>query len=81
LGNNYTIELRNIHSYTNTDSNRNSSSFNDNEKVELYDNKLLFYLNDAESYQNTNGEFIKNKIKQLYENGYMNKPKQFLKKK
>ncbi|HEX2405863.1 MAG TPA: SprT family zinc-dependent metalloprotease [Nitrososphaeraceae archaeon] len=67
LGNNYTIELRNIHSYTNTDSNRNSSSFNDNEKVELYDNKLLFYLNDAESYQNTNGEFIKNKIKQLYE--------------
>jgi len=66
LGNNYTIELRNIH--TNTDSNSNTSSLHDNEKAELNDNKLLFYLKDVEIYQDTNDEYIKNKIKELYEN-------------
>jgi predicted metal-dependent hydrolase len=64
LGNNYTIELRNIH--TNTDS--NTTSLNDNEKAELNDNNLLFYLEDVEKYQDTNDEYIKNKIKELYEN-------------
>ena len=64
MGNNYTIELRNIH--TNTDS--NTSSLNDNEKAELNDHNLLFYLKDVENYQDTNDEYIKNKIKELYEN-------------
>ena len=68
LGNNYTIELRNLHSYTDTDnSNSNSSSLNENEKVKLNDNKLLLYLKDIENYQKTNDEFLKNKIKDLYE--------------
>jgi predicted metal-dependent hydrolase len=62
LGNSYIIELSNL--YTDTD---NNTSFNDNEKVELNNNKLLFYLEDLENYQDTNHEFIKNKIKQLYE--------------
>jgi hypothetical protein len=66
LGNNYTIELRNLH--TDTDSNSNPFSLNDNEKAELNDNKLLFYLKDVENYQDTNDESIKNKIKELYEN-------------
>jgi predicted metal-dependent hydrolase len=64
LGNNYTIEFRNIH--TGTDS--NTTSLNDNEKAELNDNNLLFYLKDVENYQDTNDEYIKNKIKELYEN-------------
>ena len=66
LGNNYTIELRNLH--TDTDSNSNTTSLNDNEKAELNDNKLLFSLKDVEKYQDTNDESIKNKIKELYEN-------------
>ena len=66
LGNNYTIELMNLH--TDTDSNSNTTSLNDNEKAELNDNKLLFYLKDVENYQDTNDESIKNKIKELYEN-------------
>ena len=66
LGNNYTIELRNLH--TDTDSNSNTSSLNDNEKAKLNDNKLLFYLKDVEKYQDINDESIKNKIKELYEN-------------
>jgi predicted metal-dependent hydrolase len=64
LGNNYTIEFRNLH--TNTVSN-NKVNLNDNEKIELNNNKLVFYLKDVEKYQNTNDETIKNKIKQLYE--------------
>ena len=64
LGNNYTIELMNIH----TDTDSNTFSLNDNEKAELNDNKLLFYLKDVENYQYTNDEYIKNKIKELYEN-------------
>ena len=64
LGNNYTIELRNLH----TDTDSNTSSLNDNEKAELNDNNLLFYLKDVENYQDTNDESIKNKIKELYEN-------------
>ena len=64
LGNNYTIELRNLN--INTDSNI-KTSLNDNEKAELKDNKLVFYLKDVENYQDTNEETIKNKIKQLYE--------------
>ena len=66
LGNNYIIELKNLH--TDTDSNSNISSLNDNEKAELNDNKLLFSLKDLEKYQDTNDVSIKNKIKELYEN-------------
>ena len=64
LGNNYTIELRNL-LYTDSNS---IFSLTDNEKAELNDNKLLFYLKDIEKYQDTNYESIKNKIKELYEN-------------
>ena len=64
MGNKYTIELRNIH----TDTDSNTSSLHDNEKAELKDNNLLFYLKDVENYQDTNEESIKNKIKELYEN-------------
>ena len=64
LGNNYTIELRKLHINTN---NINNSSFNDNEKVELNDHKLIFYLQAVGNYQDINDETMKNKIKQLYE--------------
>jgi len=65
LGNSYTIELMNLH--TDIDSNSNTTSLNENEKAELNDNKLLFSLKDLEKYQDTNDVSIKNKIKELYE--------------
>ena len=69
LGRNYTIELRHLHSYTNyTDDSNSYSHFSyDYEKVELNNDKLLFYLKYTDYYQNMNDEFIQNKIKQLYQ--------------
>src|SRR5215211_7947479 len=68
LGNNYTIELRNLHPHRRKDSNSNSVLFDEHEKVDLSKNKFLFYVKDSENDQNINDEFIKNKIKGLYEN-------------
>ncbi len=47
LGNSYTIELMNLH--TDIDSNSNTTSLDENEKAELNDNKLLFSLKDLEN--------------------------------
>jgi len=56
LGNNYEVEIRNLY-----------SSMANIEKVEIEDNKLIFYLKDTSKGKIADREFIMNKIKDLYE--------------